>query len=265
MRSPLYYNKNIKMAVNINAVYQTVLYVLNKEQRGYVTPAEFNSLAVQVQNEIFESYFPDGNQINRVNQNNSQNDTEFFNIFKDISKKLIPFEQEIELTLETGLGVYYRPEVSNEGVVNKIIRKFGSIISTYNGQPKYESITELVSRSDYNKIIKSKLTSPTKSNPICYMYNGTSSSPYIKINPLPDAVVANCIVNPSNPSWGFTVGTVGQYVYNPITSINFELDFSERTNIIMKILKYCGVIVNDPNVINVASQEIQKTEINEKS
>jgi predicted AlkP superfamily phosphohydrolase/phosphomutase len=53
------------MAVNINTVYQTVLFILNKEQRGYVTPAEFNSLAAQVQDEIFQSYFPDGNQVNR--------------------------------------------------------------------------------------------------------------------------------------------------------------------------------------------------------
>ena len=66
------------MAVNINTVYTTVLYILNKEQRGYIPPAEFNSLAVQVQNDIFDSYFPDGNQVNRLNQSNRQNDTEFF-------------------------------------------------------------------------------------------------------------------------------------------------------------------------------------------
>ena len=71
------------MAVNINTVYNTVLYILNKEQRGYITPSEFNSLAVQVQEEIFESYFPDGNQLNRANQQNIQNDTEFFNMYKD--------------------------------------------------------------------------------------------------------------------------------------------------------------------------------------
>ena len=59
--------------VNINTVYTTVLYILNKEQRGYVTPTEFNSLATQVQEEIFNSYFPDGNQLNRYNQNNQQN------------------------------------------------------------------------------------------------------------------------------------------------------------------------------------------------
>ena len=61
------------MAVNINTVYTTVLFILNKEQRGYIPPAEFNSLAQQVQQEIFDSYFPDGNQLNRANQKNIQN------------------------------------------------------------------------------------------------------------------------------------------------------------------------------------------------
>ena len=42
------------MAVNVNSVYTKVLYVLNKENRGYMTPAEFNSLAQQAQLEIFE-------------------------------------------------------------------------------------------------------------------------------------------------------------------------------------------------------------------
>ena len=60
------------MAVNVNTVYQTVLLILNKEQRGYIPPAEFNSLATQVQSEIFMSYSPDGNQLNRQNQKNTQ-------------------------------------------------------------------------------------------------------------------------------------------------------------------------------------------------
>ena len=45
------------MAINVNTVYQTVLLILNKEQRGYITPTEFNSLGTQVQLEIFEKYF----------------------------------------------------------------------------------------------------------------------------------------------------------------------------------------------------------------
>ena len=32
------------MAINVNTVYQTVLLILNKEQRGYMTPLEFNKI-----------------------------------------------------------------------------------------------------------------------------------------------------------------------------------------------------------------------------
>jgi hypothetical protein len=42
------------MSVNINTVYQAVLAVTNKEQRGYITPQEFNYLANQAQLDIFE-------------------------------------------------------------------------------------------------------------------------------------------------------------------------------------------------------------------
>ena len=44
------------MAINVNTVYQTVLLILNKEQRGYMTPVEFNKIGGQVQLEIFEKY-----------------------------------------------------------------------------------------------------------------------------------------------------------------------------------------------------------------
>jgi len=45
--------------VNIDTVYQKVLAFANKEQRGYVTPQEFNLLANQAQLIIFEQYFHD--------------------------------------------------------------------------------------------------------------------------------------------------------------------------------------------------------------
>ena len=47
--------------VNIDTVYQKVLMFANKEQRGYITPQEFNLFADQAQLEIFEQYFYDIN------------------------------------------------------------------------------------------------------------------------------------------------------------------------------------------------------------
>ena len=61
------------MAVNVDTVYQRVLTIANKEQRGYITPQEFNLLANQAQLEIFEQYFYDINQFNRINVINNEN------------------------------------------------------------------------------------------------------------------------------------------------------------------------------------------------
>ena len=252
------------MAVNINTVYTTVLYILNKEQRGYITPSEFNSLAVLVQNEIFSSYFPDGNQLNRQNQNNTQNDTEFFNMFKDTSYKLYPFEKEALFTynaandgfIYTGIGTIY---------------KLGEIVSTYNTtNPTYNSITQLASKSDYSQITRSKLTTPTVSYPICFTTNATiapltTSQLLIKVSPTPNALNINCLFKPSLPQWGFAPGNLGQYLYNANSSVDFELDSSEQTSLITNILKYSGVIINDPAIIQAAEQEAQQASINEKS
>ena len=331
------------MAVSVNTVYQTVLYILNKEQRGYVTPSEFGSIADLVQKEIFQSYFPDGNQVNRQIQNNTQNDTEFFNMYKDIAYKLYPFEKEILFTYNSSNDCYYNNTPNT-------IYKIGEVITKYSGQPQYDSITQLVSKKDFDKITRSKLTSPTKQYPIFYTtnsnvalgfgsltnagsgYNTTAatgatiggsgtglqianvvyiggsissfnilnfgtgynpgdiitisggnndatfvlnifSSLVLKISPSPfaanDTVSVNCLTNPNTPNWDFNIGTVGQYIFKSVgnnsSSVDFQLDISEQNNIIINILKYFGVVINDPTIIDVAAQEAQATEVNLKS
>ena len=54
------------MAVSIDTVYQRVLAAANKEQRGYITPIEFNLMANQAQMAIFEQYFYDRGQTERA-------------------------------------------------------------------------------------------------------------------------------------------------------------------------------------------------------
>ena len=55
----------------VDTVYQRVLAFANKEQRGYITPQEFNLFANQAQMEIFEQYFYDLNQWSRQHGNDT--------------------------------------------------------------------------------------------------------------------------------------------------------------------------------------------------
>ena len=43
--------------ISVDTVYQRVLALANKEQRGYITPQEFNLLADKAQLEIINDYF----------------------------------------------------------------------------------------------------------------------------------------------------------------------------------------------------------------
>ena len=98
------------MAINVNTVYQTVLSILNKEQRGYMTPDEFNKVATQVQLEIFESYFNDLNQQLRVPQTN----VEYADRQKNVDECLAIFKQ-FGNTFTTPAGKVLTATVTNGG------------------------------------------------------------------------------------------------------------------------------------------------------
>jgi len=57
----------------INEVRNTVMAILNKDNNGYITPAEFNLFAKQAQLELFEEYFYDyNNWLIKQNQGNGR-------------------------------------------------------------------------------------------------------------------------------------------------------------------------------------------------
>ena len=86
------------MAINVDTVYKTVLLILNKEQRGYITPDEFNRTGTQVQLDIFEQYFDDLNQQLRV----PQSDYDYSDRQMSIDEKLSPFKTEGDCTYNAG-------------------------------------------------------------------------------------------------------------------------------------------------------------------
>ena len=89
------------MAINVNTVYQTVLLILNKEQRGYMTPLEFNKIGTQTQLEIFETYFESLNQQIRIPQTNV-----------DYADRVLNLDEKISIFKTTGIPTYTAPSLS---------------------------------------------------------------------------------------------------------------------------------------------------------
>tara|TARA_B100001175_G_scaffold84803_1_gene71147 strand:- start:3441 stop:4133 length:693 start_codon:yes stop_codon:yes gene_type:complete len=229
--------------VNVNTVYKTVLLILNQQQRGYMTPDEFNKVATQVQLDIFETYFESLNQQYRV----PQNDTEYSNRVKNIQQKLQFFQR-------TGTTAFVGPEFT---LVPTDIYRLGSVF--YKGT----ELTQYSQRNELTQILLSPLTQPTEHFPI-YLYEDDKL--YIYPTNINDNITVSYLKTPSDVVWQYGVGSLGQFEYQaPPASTAFELAPSEQTNIIMRILAYAGVIINDPTIIQVAGQAVATEEQNAKS
>lgn len=107
------------MAINVNTVYTTVLSILNKEQRGYLTPFEFNKLATQVQLETFEKFFDDYNQYLRM----PKTDVDFASRMENIRNQFQIFNKNETASAVSG-NVYTQP--LNDGVLTGTISNAGT-------------------------------------------------------------------------------------------------------------------------------------------
>ena len=89
------------MAISVNAVYRTVLSIMNKEGRGYLTPEQFNRIGAQVQLDLLEKSFFDYNrQLNRK-KSFVVND-EYGDLPRNIKEKIDILSKEATLTINAG-------------------------------------------------------------------------------------------------------------------------------------------------------------------
>lgn len=338
------------MAVSVDSVYKTVLLILNKEQRGFMTPDEYNRIGSQVQREIFETYFEDINQQVRV----QQSEFDYANRVYNTDEKIAEFKTTSAATYDSSISRFTLPQDLYR--LNTVTYEPGS------------NFTELprLTRNEFFNVNKSKLTKPSKSCPV-YLYEDNMLTVFPQ--DITGKIGISYVKKPQDIRWGYEVGTQGQYLftdkpfnenalipqqlpiitntisgataglYNGIPAsifsglnsdatfslvidatgalisasidnggtdtdlstqtiytataplpapiggvgdftvefsesgqmknttqgfIDFELHNSERSELVLKILLYAGIVIRDPQVIQTAMAQIQKEELNEK-
>jgi len=210
------------MSVNIDTVYQRVLNIANKEQRGYITPQEFNLFANQAQMDIFEQYFYDLNQFSRI----QGNDSTYSDMVSILQEKIDVFEK-------------FRQDVSmSSGGVGTLPNHYRMGELYYNNSGSYVEIEKL-QQNELHHYINSPLTTPSVSLPI---YVNTSASA-IQVYPvtITSGVTCNYIARPATVKWAYTV-VFEQAMYNSNNSVNFELHESEETEFTTRKTIINGII-----------------------
>ena len=256
--------------IRINRVYQKVLMLANKEQRGYITPQEFNLFADMAQMEIFEQYFYDINQTQR----GVGNQTDYADILEYDHEKLLSFMVNDQELIPNSLGRVVLPS-------SDIIYMLGTVRVDYRGSYPYLKTMSLASEikqrdrlflindASENNGMKS-ITHASHQFPVYSSHSDINGS-FIHISPLPspdvDTVQINYIRKPSTPNWTYiTVANQGTALYNPTATDHqdFELHSSEENKLVVKILQYAGVTLKDNQLLQAAASKEMSKEQQEK-
>ena len=182
------------MAINVNKVYKSVLSILNKEQRGYLTPYEFNNLARQAQLGLLDSLFYQYNQFLNIENINRTNEG-YADLAEKIQEQIDEFYTSSDLTISTG-------EATIPSDVYRILD-----ITTSSQQTKIEKIDK--ARLPFLK--SSPLTKPTTTFPIYYQ---TASKVIIDPSTISSASM-KYIKKPDDPRFGYSIdSTYGTEIYD---------------------------------------------------
>jgi hypothetical protein len=231
------------MAISIDTVYQKVLAIANKEQRGYITPQEFNLMANQAQMSIFESYFYDKNTRDRLEPIRDP-ETDETDISELIDRKLFPFKSIESVTsghtFPTTVGVsgvqydvfhvgriFYSDRVCRKVTVNEAERLKSSTRHMIDTQPIY--------------------TDNLNTGRDILVYSGSTSEKT-------SSVTVETFRVPKEPNWGYVVVNE-QALYNSNTAVDFELHKAEEDSLVFKILELAGIILNKPGVVQIAASK----------
>ena len=240
--------------VSVIDVYNTVRDLANKEQKGFITPEVFNTLASVAQLNIYNELFKEvvnGEKLRRQNLDHGRD----LSYLKQVKEDLATYMIEVELD-DT-----YVDEIADEEFVS--FRKptnLGKVIAlrtTDNNSVEIEYDSEKVAR-----LLKSLLSRPTTAHPVAILgddirvYPDSVSPVLLRYYRIPSSrTIDGDLDNNSLPTYSVTEINDDFLVVDPIESRDFDLPDHYKGEVVNEILKMVGVRLRDPNLYSFGSTE----------
>lgn len=225
----------------INDVRNTVLSIISKDNRGFITPFEFNLFAKQAQLEIFGQYV--FNYSNAINKQNARMHGEgYTDIPKNIAETIDLFSTFTSTTYNISTSKFNFP--ADYYFLEKLI---------YNNSTEIEK----VSHRKILNLVNSNLTAPTTKYPV---YTMAEDGLLVYPTTINSNVTIQYLRYPKDPQWTYSTTPLGDPLFNPgaATYQDFELPLDDFANLVIKILQYSGISIREQDVVAAAkSEEVQ--------
>lgn len=237
------------MAINIDEMYRFVQFVANKEQSGFITPAEFNLASDRAQMQLFmERYnnpaeYQPGRPIPRVAYQQTQKISDDLRMF--IKRIMLPVNAngmmnypEDYIHFSKATYRYLSTIDLDDGSANAGCVDCSSPVSGQSSTSTIEKTVGVkpVDDGELNKILSSNIVAPSLEYPIlAFFEDGIQYYPKDI-----SSVELTYLHRPTIPNWAFTLVN-NRPVYNAASSIDLEWSEQVFNEIAIRILSFIGV------------------------
>lgn len=240
---------------SVYTVYNALKNLANKDQRGFITPAVFNSFAGVAQLNVYNRLFEKMTLTSSVRSRQLAGEREVAPV-KQIREDLAKFYKEAIISQVSNSD----PTFAKPDDLARIIsaRTFGTFIL---GQTTSIPIDLIYDEAKIEYILRSTLSVPTESRPVALVSNLLEVYPTsikkikLRYYKQPESVLATNGARSHNPP---TFGYLGSTeTYNPSASYDFELPDHYVSELVLEIAKMVGVNLRDSDVYAYAAGQTQ--------
>ena len=240
---------------SVERVYKTLKDLVNKDQRGFITPAVFNQFASVAQMNVYNRLFDRMTRSSRMGQRPASS--------KESLEDLSTFTKQATLTLSS--GITDKPSDFARAVTINTITNVILGVSQSN-------LVQIVYNTDHiDRIINSDIMAPSDDAPVALISDkievfpntGTNiTSIVLRYYKLPQGINPTTQAKTTaQPSFGYTSAVTGVELYSAANSVDFELPEMYFTDLIVEVAELIGVSLRDKDVFSYASSENEKTSI----
>ena len=241
---------------SVNEVYSALKSLANKDERGFITPKVFNTFASVAQNNIFNDLFNDSVKSQAYRMRNIDAPGHMSSS-KRLSEDLAHFSKEV--TISQSSGIFEKPEDLARLISMK---SYGAYVF---GTSTSTPIDIIYDESKIEYILQSDLSAPSASHPVAMVSRDIEVFPttikkikvrYYKVPEGIEPTTGNR--TPLSPRYNAISLGASNEVFDPTTSVDFELPDHYVPQIIVEIGKMIGINLRDQDVFAYAAGEQQQ-------
>mgnify|MGYP003624562129 CR=1 FL=1 len=241
---------------SVNEVYSALKNLANKDERGFITPKVFNTFSTIAQNKIFNDLFNEMTKAQTLRARNIDAKTHM-SFVKRVEEDLSNFSKEE--TVSQSSGVFNKPEDLARVISMKThgTYVFGSSTST--------PIDVIYDESKIEYILQSDLSAPSVSHPVALLSEAIEVFPTtikkikVRYYKYPEGRLPSTGARTAlSPRYNAILLGATNEVFDPTTSVDFEMPDHYVPQLIIEIGKMVGINLRDQDVFAYTSGESQQ-------